>query len=134
MKKPRRRRGFEKFGKRGLFFAGPAVGADFGWVDAGRFEHAISGLVSQESKPSFSQMVRSMHFPRSVEESAYSSRCFWPSSPSSSWMTRRRNQVHLGFAAREAQVFAAEHNGRAGGAHVHFFGAGAVGEEIDRFA
>ena len=34
-------------------------------------------------------MALSMHWPRSVEESAYSSRWFWPSSPSSSWMVRR---------------------------------------------
>ncbi len=53
MKKPRRRRGFGRVRETWLFFAGPAVGADFGWVDAGAFEHAISGLVSQESKPSF---------------------------------------------------------------------------------
>jgi len=33
------------------------------------------------------------------------------------------DEVHDGLVAREVQVFAAEHDGRAGAAHVHFGGA-----------
>ena len=111
----------------GLLFAVPAVGADLRRIDADRLDHALERLIAQRVETHILADGLEQHFPRSVDASAYSSRCCWPSSPSSCCTTRRAIrsisdlllekfrylQLNMmgGQAERMCTAFAPEHKG-----------------------
>ncbi len=95
------------------------------WPPAGR-----PGTGSQRVKAHFSQMALSIHLPRCVLPSAYSSKCFCPRRPPDSGPSPG-DQLHFGVGAGEIQIFAAVHDGRTGGTHMHFLRAAFV-QEVHR--
>lgn len=116
-----------------LLFAVPAVGADLRRIDADRLDHALERLIAQR--------VEAHIFANGLEQ-AFSAfgRCIGVFLKVLLTFIAfellhhaARDQIHLGFVAREVQILAVEHDGRAGRPHVHCLRAGAI-EELDRFA